>query len=168
MLDELAGVVLDGSRLSAPGWTGFITTGAATGGAAAIAATAVAGGQRYTLHAFNDLEHRSLRWLAEACGLPAGLTGVYSSGGSTANLVALGAARQAAFERRGIDVAEDGLPAGARTPIYGSVLAHARSTAPRPCSASAAAPSRRSRWTPTGGSGPTNWRPRWPPTRAMA
>lgn len=124
MLDELSRVVLDGSRMSAPGWTGFITTGAATGGAAAFAASAVAGGQRYTLHAFNDLEHRSLGWLAEACGLPEGLTGVYSSGGSTANLVGLGTARQAAFERRGIDVAEAGLPSGVRMRIYGSVLAH--------------------------------------------
>ena len=124
MLDELSFIVEHGSRMSAPGWTGFITTGAATGGAAALAATAVAGGQRYTLHAFNDLEHRSLAWLAEACGLPTGLTGVYSSGGSTANLVGLGVARQAVFERRGVDVAEQGLPGGVRTRIYSSVLAH--------------------------------------------
>ncbi len=154
MLDELAGVVLDGSRLSAPGWTGFITTGAATGGAAAIAATAVAGGQRYTLHAFNDLEHRSLRWLAEACGLPAGLTGVYSSGGSTANLVALGAARQAAFERRG-DRRRGGRAAGRRRGAgsTGRSSRTGRSTGPRPCSASAGAPWRRSRSTPTDASG---------------
>ena len=124
MLDELATVVEHGSRISAPGFVGFITTGAATGGAAALAATAVAGGQRYTVHSFNDLEHRSLAWLADLCGLPAGVTGVYSSGGSTAQLVALGAARQAAYERLGIDVAEAGAPAAPRGRIYASVLAH--------------------------------------------
>ena len=123
MLDELAFIVRNGSRMSAPGWLGFITTGASTGPAAALAATAVAGGQRYTLHAFNDLEHRSLGWLADLCGLPEGVTGVYTSGGSSANLIALGTARQAAYERRGIDVAEAG---GADAPgrIYASALAH--------------------------------------------
>jgi aromatic-L-amino-acid decarboxylase len=124
MLDELAAVVDNGSRIAAPGFVGFITTGASTGPAAALAATAVAGGQRYTIHAFNDLEHQSLRWLADLCGLPAGVTGVYSSGGSTAQLVGLGAARQAAYERLGIDVAEEGAPPAPRGRIYASVLAH--------------------------------------------
>jgi aromatic-L-amino-acid decarboxylase len=124
MLDELATVVAHGSRISAPGFVGFITTGASTGPAAALAATAVAGGQRYTVHAFNDLEHRSLRWLANLCGLPDGVAGVYSSGGSTAQLVALGTARQATYERLAIDVAEAGAPAAPRGRIYASVLAH--------------------------------------------
>ena len=124
MIDELATVVEDGSRISAPGFLGFITTGASTGPAVALVATAVAGGQRYTLHSFNTLEHTGLRWLAELCGLPAGVAGVFSSGGSTANLVGLGAARQAAFERYGVDVAEDGIPAGFRGRIYASTLAH--------------------------------------------
>ena len=124
MIDELALAVADGSRISAPGFLGFITTGASTGPAVALAATAVAGGQRYTLHSFNSLEHTGLRWLAELCGLPEGVAGVFSSGGSTANLVGLGAARQAAFERHGVDVAEDGMPAGLRGRIYASTLAH--------------------------------------------
>jgi aromatic-L-amino-acid decarboxylase len=49
---------------------------------------------------------------------------VFTSGGSTANLLALGAARQAAFERMGVDVAEDGLPFTTRGRIYASVRAH--------------------------------------------
>jgi hypothetical protein len=49
---------------------------------------------------------------------------VFTSGGSTANLIALGAARQAAFERVGVDVAEDGVPPGARARIYASTRAH--------------------------------------------
>ena len=123
-IDELGLVVRQGSRVSAPGFVSFITTGAVTAGATALAATAVAGGQRYTLHAFNAIEHTSLRWLADLCGLPDDVTGVYSSGGSSANLIALGAARQAAYERLGHNVAEDGAPEGVPGRIYASALAH--------------------------------------------
>ncbi len=123
-IDELAVLLADANRISAPGFTGYITTGAATVPAVAAGAVGVVGGQRYMLHSFNALEHTSLRWLASICGLPDGVAGVYSSGGSTANLVALGAARQAALERLGIDAAEDGQPAGFRGRIYASTLAH--------------------------------------------
>jgi aromatic-L-amino-acid decarboxylase len=123
-LDELALAIEAGCRISAPGFVGFITTGATTAGVAAQTAVALAGGQRYLLHAFNEFERTGLRWLAELCGLPAGLGGVFSSGGSTANLVALGAARQAAFERLGLDASADGLPAGVRGRIYVSSRAH--------------------------------------------
>jgi aromatic-L-amino-acid decarboxylase len=123
-LDELGALLEHAGRISAPGFTGFITTGSATVPAAAAGAVAVAGGQRYMHHSFNALEHTSLRWLADISGLPEGVAGVYSSGGSTANLVALGAARQAAVERLGIDAAEDGQPAGFRGRIHASALAH--------------------------------------------
>ena len=168
MLDELAGVVLDGSRLSAPGWTGFITTGAATGGAAAIAATAVAGGQRYTLHAFNDLEHRSLRWLAEACGLPAGLTA--STPAAARRPTSSPSVRPA--RPRSSGAGSTSRRTGSRpAPAAGSTgrsWRTARSTGPRPCSAWAGAPWRRSRSMRTDASGSTSWRPRWPPMRATA
>jgi glutamate/tyrosine decarboxylase-like PLP-dependent enzyme len=65
----------------------------------------------------------ALRELIPALEQAAG-AGVFTSGGSTANLIALGAARQAAFERVGVDVAEDGVPSGARTRIYASTRAH--------------------------------------------
>ena len=123
-VDELGRVVREGSRIGVPGWAGFITTSGTTVGAAAHAAVGLAGGQRYLLNAFNALEHTGLRWLAELCGLPSGVTGVFTSGGSTANLVALGAARQAAFERLGVDAAEDGLPPGIHGRIYASERAH--------------------------------------------
>jgi aromatic-L-amino-acid decarboxylase len=123
-LDELALAIEDGSRISAPGFVAFITTGASTGPAMAGAAVAVAGGQRYTLHAFNALERTGLRWLAELCGLPEGVAGAFTSGGSTANLIGLGAARQAAFERRGVDVGEDGQPGDVPCRIYASTYAH--------------------------------------------
>jgi aromatic-L-amino-acid/L-tryptophan decarboxylase len=124
MVDELATVVELGCRISVPGWLGFVTTGATTAGVVAQTATSLAGGQRYLLHSFNALERTGLRWLAELCGLPPDSAGVFTSGGSSANLVALGAARQAAFERRGVDVANDGLPAGIECRIYVSARAH--------------------------------------------
>jgi aromatic-L-amino-acid decarboxylase len=123
-VDELARAVEAGCRISAPGWFGFITTGATTSGVAAGTAAALAGGQRYLLHAFNELERTGLRWLADLCGLPENVAGVFSSGGSTANLVGLGAARQAAFERLGLDSSADGLPTNIRGRIYASSHAH--------------------------------------------
>ena len=123
-IDELATAVEWGCRIGAPGWWGFITTGATTAGSVAQAATAVAGGQRYLVHAFNALERTGLRWLADLCGLPSDVRGVFASGGSTANLIALGAARQAAFERLGVDVANDGPPEGVVGRVYVSTRAH--------------------------------------------
>lgn len=124
VVEELATAVEHGCRISAPGFVGFITTGASTAGVLAQSAVAAAGGQRYLLHAFNALEWTALRWLAELCGLPPQAYGVFTSGGSTAQLLALGAARQAAFERAGRDVAADGLPPGTRCRIYVSARGH--------------------------------------------
>jgi len=117
-------VIPNGLPIGAPGFNGFITTGPTTTAALAQFAAAVAGPQRYGVSAFNLLEEVSLRWLAELCGLPAGLQGVYSSGGSTANILALGAARQAAFETRGIDIGRDGLPGDVRAVLYASSESH--------------------------------------------
>lgn len=124
MIEELSTAVAHGCRISAPGFVGFITTGASTAGVVAQTAVAAAGGQRYLLHSFNALEWTALRWLAQLCGLPPDVHGVFTSGGSTAQLLALGAARQAAFEGRGIDVAADGVPAGTKGRIYVSSRGH--------------------------------------------
>jgi aromatic-L-amino-acid decarboxylase len=116
-------VVPNGMRLTEPGFWGWITTGPTTIPVIATLAAAVASPQRYTITAFNRLEELSLEWLAELCGLPTHMKGVYSSGGSVANLVALGAARQWAFERAGLDPAADGL--GSRpVALYASAEAH--------------------------------------------
>ena len=125
VLADLAEVVIpNGSRVGEPGWSGFVTTGPTTAGFAALLAAAGAGGQRYMVQAFNSLERIGLQWLAELCRIPEGMQGVLSSGGSTANLVALGAARQAAFERIGVDVSQDGLPPGWTGRVYASEQAH--------------------------------------------
>ena len=124
VLDELRTAIAHGSALSAPGMLGWITTGGTTASIVAELATAVAGGQRYLKHAFNHLEHVGLRWLADLCGVPATAAGAFTSGGSTANLVGLGAARQAAYERVGVDVANAGQWSTAPGRIYGTELAH--------------------------------------------
>lgn len=108
LAELLQQVVPNGSSVPRPGFSSFITTGATTVGTLAATAAAVAAPQRYGHTAFNFLEELSLRWLASLFGLGA-MQGVYSSGGSTANLLALGAARQQAFERLGRDPAADGL-----------------------------------------------------------
>lgn len=123
-LAELAKLVDNGSHISAPGFFGFITIGSTTTPAVAQLAASVAGGQRYTHHAFNHIEHVALRWLAELCGVPPEAAGVFTSGGSTANFVALGAARQSAYEKVGIDVAENGSSSTPTGRIYASDRAH--------------------------------------------
>lgn len=115
-------VIPNGSQIPNPGCTSFITTGATTIGALATLAGAVASPQRIGVHAFNLLEEISLQWLMEMFELPPGLQGIYSSGGSVANLIALGAARQSAFERIGIDPAREGVNRPCR--IYTTEASH--------------------------------------------
>jgi aromatic-L-amino-acid decarboxylase len=128
VIEELARTVIpNGTRLSEPGFWGWITAGPGTIPAVASLAATVASPQRYTITAFNRLEELSLDWLADLCGLPGHMKGVYSSGGSVANLVALGAARQWALEQAGIDPAADGLgstPVALPVALYASEEAH--------------------------------------------
>ncbi|HVQ17526.1 MAG TPA: pyridoxal-dependent decarboxylase [Actinomycetes bacterium] len=123
-IDEFVDVVLpNGTRLTSPASWGWITTGPTTVPTVVAAAGMVSAPQRQLLTAFHRLEELSLEWLAELCGLPRHMKGVYSSGGSTANLVALGAARQWALEQAGVDAAADGLD-GRRIALYTSTQAH--------------------------------------------
>jgi aromatic-L-amino-acid decarboxylase len=123
-LAELAEVVVpNGQRLMSPGWWGYITNGPPTVPLVASVAAAVGSPQRYLLTAYNLLEELSLDWLAELCGLGPQMKGVYSSGGSTANLVALGAARQHVCEQHGVDPSADGL-GGLRLAVYASEETH--------------------------------------------
>ncbi len=125
VLDELARAVIPyGLRNGAPGFSGWITTAPTTSGTVASLAAAVAGSQRWWVQPFNLLEAVALRWLAQLLGLPPSMQGAFTSGGSVANLVALGAARQHAFEREGFDPARDGLPADYRWRLYASSEVH--------------------------------------------
>jgi aromatic-L-amino-acid decarboxylase len=117
-------IVPNGMRSPHPGFLAYIIGRATTASVTASLAAQVAGHFRYFLTSFNFIEQLSLRWLAELCHLPADHYGVYSSGGSTANLLAMGAARQHAFEQIGIDVGADGLPDGVKGRIYGGAEVH--------------------------------------------
>lgn len=101
-------IIPNGSPVPKPGFSSFITTGSVTASTLASTAASIASPQRYMHTAFNFLEELSLRWLAEMCGL-GNMQGIYSSGGSVANLIALGGARQSAFEKIGHDPAADGI-----------------------------------------------------------
>lgn len=123
-IDRLVADILpNGPRMAHPGWWGWITSGPSTIAAVASTVASVASPQRYTITAFNRVEELSLDWLADLCGLGPHMKGVYSSGGSTANLIALGAARQWAFTERGMDPAAQGVD-GSRVAIYTSTEAH--------------------------------------------
>ena len=122
VVDELVTQIIpNGSAVPRPGFCSFITTGGASVSTLASTAASIASPQRYGHTAFNFLEALSLEWLAEMFGLGS-MQGVYSSGGSVANLLALGAARQSAFERIGCDPAADGV--ARRGAIYASTEAH--------------------------------------------
>lgn len=114
-------IITNGSGIPKPGASAYITTGAVTASALATAAANIASPQRYHLTAFNFIEELSLEWLAQMLGVP-NLKGVYSSGGSVANLIALGAAKQSAFEQIGHDAAADGI--NRKTSIYASAECH--------------------------------------------
>lgn len=124
VLDELlTWVVPNGLRTPHPGFSGYILSRPTTAGIVAGTAATVAGHVRDFLSSFNHLEDVGLAWLAGVCGLR-DHSGVFSGGGSTANLIALGAARQAAFEAIGVDPAAEGLHAGPRVSVYGSSEVH--------------------------------------------
>lgn len=114
-------IIPNGSASTRPGFSSFITTGGTTSAALASIAANIAAPQRYGITAFNLLEEVSLQWLASMCGIGS-MLGVYSSGGSTANLLALGAARQSAFEKIGYDVAAEGL--NRSVSFYATAQAH--------------------------------------------
>jgi aromatic-L-amino-acid/L-tryptophan decarboxylase len=124
VLRELTDVAIPhGLRNGAPGFHGWVTTAPTTAGTAAVLAATVAGSQRWWVQPFNFLEALALRWLATLLGLPAEWQGTFTAGGSSANIVALGAARQRAFERIGRDPSRDGLP-GSAARVYASTEVH--------------------------------------------
>ncbi|TXL00651.1 pyridoxal-dependent decarboxylase [Methylococcaceae bacterium HT1] len=115
-------LIPNGSQIPKPGCTSFITTGASSMGVLASLSGAVVAPQRVGMTAYNYLEELSLEWMAEMFALSPAMKGVYSSGGSVANLVAIGAARQWAFEKLGINVAEEGMTMSCR--LYTSSACH--------------------------------------------
>ena len=117
-------VIPHGLRSGAPGFSGWVATTPTTLPAVAHLASAVAGSLIVGVQAFNVLEAVAQRWLAELLGLPANYQGLFTSGGTVANLIGLGAARQYAFEQRGIDPALVGLNGLSNPRIYTTSQAH--------------------------------------------
>lgn len=69
------------------------------------------------------VEHQVLEWLRELMGMPAGTSGVLTSGATVANLIGLAVARHG---KAGFDVREQGVGAAAqRLMVYCSAEAHA-------------------------------------------
>lgn len=117
-------LIPNGLRNGHPGFSGWVTTSPTTSGTAAALASTVAGSQRVWVHAFNYLESLSLEWLKQLFGFPDSWKGTYTTGGSSANLICLGAARQWAVEQQGFDPSMTGLPEGLKWRIYASSEVH--------------------------------------------
>jgi len=117
-------VIPNGLRTGDPGFSGWVATMPTTIPTAANLAGVVSGSAYQCIQAFNLLESQALRWLAELVGLPSTYQGLFTSGGSVANIVGLGAARQYAAERLGIDPARDGIESVAKPRIYASTEVH--------------------------------------------
>lgn len=117
-------VIPHGTPIGAPGFAGWITTAPTVIPAVAAFSASVAGPQRWWLQSYNLLEHVALEWLKQLLGLPQTYQGTFNSGGSIANLLALGAARQHAFEKHGIDPSVEGVQALVKPRIYASGQTH--------------------------------------------
>ena len=117
-------VIPNGLRIGAGGFSGWVTTAPTVVPAVAALSASVAGTQRYWLQPYHELEGIALRWLRELFGLPHGHEGLFVSGGSVANLAALGAARQQAGERLGIDPSRDGVASLPKPRLYASSEIH--------------------------------------------
>ena len=117
-------VIPRGLRLGHPGFTSWVTTAPSTTAAAGHLASAVISPQRWWLQPGNHLDVMAVRWIIELLGFPASFVGTFTSGGSTANLVGIGGARQHAAEKLGIDAALDGISAIPEPRIYASPEVH--------------------------------------------
>jgi aromatic-L-amino-acid decarboxylase len=125
VLELLRDVVIPrGLRVGHPGFTSWVTTAPTTMASAGHLASAVASPQRWWVQPGNHLDTMAVRWVIDLLGFPASYVGTFTSGGSTANLVGLGAARQHAAERLGIDAALDGIAAMPHPRVYASSETH--------------------------------------------
>ncbi|MFO1539291.1 MAG: pyridoxal phosphate-dependent decarboxylase family protein [Chloroflexota bacterium] len=113
-----------GLRIGHPGFLGWVTTGPSIVPVAAGLAQAVAAPQRWWVHPANHLDSLAVTWIRDLLGFPAHVVGTFTSGGATANLVGLGAARQHAGELRGIDPSCDGVAALHEPRVYVTDATH--------------------------------------------
>ncbi|MCU0504688.1 MAG: aminotransferase class V-fold PLP-dependent enzyme, partial [Chloroflexi bacterium] len=125
VLAEMRDVLIpNGLRIGHPGFSGWVTTAPSTIATAADLAQTVVAAQRWWATPGNLLDAVAMRWLVELLGFPGEFGGIFTSGGSTANLLGIGAARQHAGERLGLDVARDGLDGLPEPRVYASTETH--------------------------------------------
>lgn len=125
ILAELADlVVANGLRVGHPGFSGWVTTMPTDVGVAADLAQTVAVAQRWWATAGNFVDDLAMSWLIALLGFPSSFAGTFTGGGSTANLIGLGAARQHAGERLGINPSRDGNDGMVEPRVYCSTEAH--------------------------------------------
>jgi glutamate/tyrosine decarboxylase-like PLP-dependent enzyme len=125
VIAELANlVVANGLRTGHPGFSGWVTTMPTDVGAAADLAQAVAVSQRWWATAGNFVDDLAMRWLMTLLDFPASFVGTFTAGGSTANLIGLGAARQHAGERIGLHPSRDGNEGLVQPRVYCSTQTH--------------------------------------------
>jgi aromatic-L-amino-acid decarboxylase len=125
VLAELAGLVVgNGLRTGHPGFSGWVTTMPTDVAVAADLAQAVAVPQRWWATAGNFVDDLAMRWLIALLGFPASCAGTFTAGGSTANLLGLGAARQHAGERLGLHPSRDGNDGLVEPRVYCSTETH--------------------------------------------
>jgi aromatic-L-amino-acid decarboxylase len=125
VLETLRSIVIpNGLRVGAPGFSGWILTMPTTLPAAAHFAGIISAPDRGWITPANFIEELALRWLQELLHLPTTHQGVFTSGGSVANLVGLGAARQHASERLGIDASREGVYALRGARVFAGENAH--------------------------------------------
>ncbi|MEI8332495.1 MAG: aminotransferase class V-fold PLP-dependent enzyme [Chloroflexota bacterium] len=117
-------LVANGLRIGHPGFSGWVTTAPSTVATAASLAQTVASPMRFWATAGNLVDTVAMRWLVELLGLPGSFGGTFTAGGSTANLLGIGAARQHAGERLGLDPALDGIAGMPEPRVYASTATH--------------------------------------------
>ncbi len=118
-------VIPAGLRIGHPGFTAWVTTAPST---TAARESAVANGRHGRSAGGSSRAITSTPWRctgSSSCwAFPRRMSGTFTSGGSTANLVGIGAARQYAGERLGLDAALDGIAAMPEPRIYATDETH--------------------------------------------
>src|SRR5262249_48818209 len=117
-------VIPNGLRVGHPGFSGWVTTMPTTVASAANLAATVAVPQRWWTTAGNLVDSVESRWLEGLVGLPVCATCSFTSGGSTANLAGIGAARQHAGERLGLRPSLDGIASIPEPRVYAGIATH--------------------------------------------
>lgn len=125
LLDTVESVMIRYSRHSAhPRLFGYICSpGTAVNAAGSILGSALNANVTAwrSSPAATEVEHVTINWLKEMLGYPAGAAGLFTSGGSMANLAGLAAARTA---KAPVNVVREGMAAGVPMCVYVSAEGH--------------------------------------------